>query len=487
MSGNSAAVIQPRLSSVWTRAKAVPRDASAASLAVYVAAAVYGVVFAVAATVYYLGFNEARLDLGDMVQAIWSTAHGHFLQFTTPNGLELSRLGAHADPFLVLLVPLWWIWPSPVGLLVAQALAVAAGAVPVYWLARKHLASGRAAAHMAIAYLLFPATQFNAFTPTSGVHAVSFAVPLLLFAIWYLDEDRLVPFSLVALLAMSTKEEIGAAVGLLGLWYAVRKRRWIVGLTVFVVGFVVTAVDFLFVIPHFASDAFQPFAARYAGVGGTPSGIAHEAVTHPLRLLEAMGSGHKAVYLALLIVPLLGLALLEPLLLLCAVPDLAINLLSSDSNQTTIQFQYTAGIVPFLFAAGIFGIRRLRRDADRTSMLVLVAVMLVAAYSPLFLSSHEIGSALRHDPTRAAKTTALRLVPSSASVSASNQLAGRLSARRHITIFPWRAHADWVVVDRSDPTYESRSRFLAAIRHVTTSGTWKRVFAAHGVEVFRRS
>jgi uncharacterized membrane protein len=487
VSGLGAALPDQQRSTPWTRTREASRRARAASVTVYTTTAIYGLVFAAAVTLYYLGFNEARLDLGDMVQAVWSTSHGHFLQFTTPSGLELSRLGAHADPFLVLLVPLWWIWPSPIALLVVQALAVAAGALPVYWLARKHLRSERAGAHMAVAYLFFPATQFNAFTPTSGVHAISFAVPLLLLAIWFLDENRLFPFVIVALLAVSTKEEIGAAVGILGLWYASRTWRWATGLTIYALGTAVSVVDFLVVIPHFSSNAFHPFAARYADVGGTPTGIAGHAITHPGSLVHAMLSPHKAVYLALMIVPLLGLSLLEPLLLLAAAPDLVINLLSSDPNQTTIQFQYTAGVVPFLFAAGVFGIKRLRRNPDRLSLFALGAVTIVAAYSPLFLSSHEIGAIFRTDPVRAAKTKALSLVPSSDAVSASNQLAGRLSARSRVAIFPWRSSVGWIVVDRNDPTYDNPKNFRAAIRRVEHGHGWRRVFNSEGIEVFRQS
>ncbi len=193
------------------------RSATVARRVVYGGAALYAVVFGVAVVLYYLSFQETRLDLGDMVQAIWSTAHGHLLEFTTPTGRQMSRLGAHVDPFLVLLVPLWWLVPSPLALLVLQALAVAAGALPVYWLTRKHLGSERAAAHMAVAYLLFPATQFNAFTPSDGFHPVSFALPLLMYAIWFLDENRLLPFAAFALVAATTKEEIPAAIGCLGI------------------------------------------------------------------------------------------------------------------------------------------------------------------------------------------------------------------------------------------------------------------------------
>src|SRR5204862_6877609 len=109
-----------------------------------------------------------------------SAAHGHLLQTTPVAGREISRLGIHVDPFLVLLVPFWWLWSSPLMLLVVPALAVSAGALPVYWLARKHLRSDRAAPHFAFASLLFPATQFNALTLKSGFHAGSVAVPLIL-------------------------------------------------------------------------------------------------------------------------------------------------------------------------------------------------------------------------------------------------------------------------------------------------------------------
>lgn len=64
--------------------------------------AVYALLFAAAAAVVYLPFQEQRLDLGDLVQAVWSTAHGHFLQATTPSGHEVVRLGLQADPFLAL-------------------------------------------------------------------------------------------------------------------------------------------------------------------------------------------------------------------------------------------------------------------------------------------------------------------------------------------------------------------------------------------------
>src|SRR5439155_651928 len=75
-------------------------------------------------------YVTGRFDLGNMVQAVWSTAHGRPLQMTDLHGDQISRLAAHVDPILVVFAPLWWIWPSPHMLLVAQARATTGARTP---------------------------------------------------------------------------------------------------------------------------------------------------------------------------------------------------------------------------------------------------------------------------------------------------------------------------------------------------------------------
>ncbi len=255
---------------------------------VYAASATYAAAFVVGACLHYFAYRSGRLDLGDMVQAVWSTAHGDFLGATSSSGVHATRLASHVDPFLALFVPLWWVWPSPLVLLIVQAVAVSAGALPVYWLATKHLGSDRAAAHFALAYLLYPATQFSAFTVATGFHSVSLAVPLVLFAIWFLDEERLLPFAAFALLAALTKEEIPAAIGCLGIWYAVRKRHRLAGSLIAAFGVGASLVNFLVVIPHFAPAGANPFAGRYGEVGGSPTGILHKVVSDPVSFVTSL-------------------------------------------------------------------------------------------------------------------------------------------------------------------------------------------------------
>ena len=458
-------------------------EAAVAARVVYAGMAAYAVLFVFAAVLHYAVFKEARFDLGDMVQAIWNTAHGHVLESTTASGQQASRLGTHVDPFLLLFVPLFWVWSSPVPLLVVQVLAVASGALPVFWLARKHLGSSRAAAHFAFAYLLYPAVQFNAFTIGDGFHPVSLAVPLILFAIWFLDEDRLVAFSAVALLACTTKEEIPLAVGCLGIWFAVRRGRRLLGFGVFAVGLGLTAFNLLWVIPHFSATGGDPFVGRYRAVGGTPRGMAHKLVTDPLAFAHAVASGHKLLYVVLLFVPFLGLWLFEPLLFLGAVPELAINLLSSHGDQTSIGYQYTAGIVPFLVAASVLGASRLGGRGVQLSFWVLVATVFVAALSPLNQLAHDartLGSS-----AVSVKAHALSLVPAGVPVSATNELGGYLSERRHFYTFPTIGRANWIVADGRDSSVNP-PHFRRALRRYEADPAWRIVYSSHGIVVLHR-
>jgi uncharacterized membrane protein len=455
---------------------------------VFSASGLFTLLFAAAAVVEFRAFQGQRLDLGDMTQAVWATAHGHFLRVTTNTGHEFVRLGVHVDPFLALLAPLWWVWPSPLMLLVVQVVAVGLGALPVFWLARRRLGDERAALGFAAAYLIYPATQFNALTD-SGPHPVSFAVPLILFAVWFLDNDRLVLFSLMALLAASTKEQIPLAVGCLGIWYAVTHGRRLVGAAILALGLAGTLVDFLVVIPHFAPGGTEPFKQRYAAVGGTPTGIMHTLVTHPGTIASAAMSSHKLHFMVLLLLPFCGLWLLEPLLLLGALPSAAIDLLSSKPQQTMLGYQYTAGIAPFVVVAAVLGAARLQTRVTPARLATYIVVLTAAfagAHTPLTAAFHDLPAARSSSPLHEAKAHALSLVPAGVSVSATNQLGGYLSNRRFISIFPSLGKARWVVADSNDPDYEIEGPAAAVLQRLKASPEWHVVYAAQGVVVLER-
>ena len=459
--------------------------------------AAYATAFAALSVLRHRAFQTGRFDLGNMVQAVWSTAHGHPLAVTGLRGDEISRLAAHFDPILVAFAPLWLAWPSPDLLLVVQAIAVALGALPVYRLARKHLGSERAGIGFALAYLLYPPTQW---LTLNEFHPVALACPLLLFAIWYLDEDRLVPFAICAVLAATTKEEIAFVVAGLGLWYALARGRRIEGALIAVAGLAVSLIAIEVVIPHFNRAGSSSFFSRYSEVGGSPGGILRTTVTHPWRLFTTGFTGRGLGYVARLALPL-GLAMLAaPVLLLAALPELAINLLSAAPAQTSIRFHYTAGLIPVLVAGAILGSAHLSRSRPGFARAVPTVAVVLALVSNYFLGAIPLwryfpggeqaqataAHVSEHDRIAA---RALRLIPAGAVVSATNSLGGHLSARRRVLSFPFIQDATWIAADETSPGYADRLAPLPAavqLSWLRRNPEWRLVFERDGILIFQR-
>lgn len=462
-----------------------------------VATGAFAAGMSVLAVLQQRAFETGRFDVGNLTQAVWSTAHGRFLEITDLQGEQISRLGAHFDPVVALLAPLWWLWPHPSLLLVVQAVAVALGAVPVFLLARKHLGSEWAGLGFALVYLLYPPTQWLV---VDDFHPVALATPLLLGAIWFLDENRLLPFALCAAVACTTKEQVGLVVAMLGLWHAVSHGRRRAGAVIAVAGVAVAVIATAVVVPRYAPGGGSPFEGRYAAVGGSPAGIAETAVLHPIRLLEAAAERRDADYLFDLLWPLAGLSLLAPLAAATALPELALNLLSSTRTQTSIHYHYTAAAIPGLVAGAVLGVALVYRRRPRVAAMILRGLVLVTLVAGVVLGPLPVwrhvpfGSELATrdhivTPHDRAAARVLRSVPPGVAVSATNTLGAHLSERSRIFSFPVLREARWVAVDLTRPSYldDARGRrFASAYAALRRDPRWSVVRAEDGVIVLRR-
>jgi uncharacterized membrane protein len=447
-------------------------------------------------------FNEFRMqrfDLGNMVQAVWSTANGRPLETTFHTGEQLERLAGHVDPFLALLAPLWIVAPSPLMLAAVQVAACALGALPVYWLGRRHLASDRAAGLLAVAYLAYP---WLAWTALDAIHPVTFAIPLFLFSIWFLDSDRLLPFAVAAMLAAATGELMGLSIAGLGLWYWLARGHRRAGIGVFGAGFAWTLICVKVIVPAFAGRESQ-FYAHYTEVGGSPEGVLRTVVTQPGVILAALTSPADIGYVIALAVPLAGALFLAPGIAIAATPALAAIGLSSFGALNDPRQHYIAGVIPFFFAATVFGLARLpaRKRAPAAGVVLAFSVLFSVLLGP-WPGPGETSWLQRELP--ADRVTALReaiaMVPDDAPVAATNRAGSHLSERRYFYSVPLVERADWVVLDTNDvwvplpPPKGIRSSFgrrapelmRTLVANLASSKNWSKVFDRSGVLVFRR-
>jgi hypothetical protein len=172
--------------------------------------------------------------------------------------------------------------------------------------------------------------------------------------------------------------------------------------------------------------------------------------------------------------------------LIGVLPDLAINLLSSKPEQSTIFYQYAAGIVPFIVAASVLGTARLKRDPRRLSRSVLVVVACLSVISPLVYTGYHLHLARPSNPVHAASKHALSMIPPGVPVSASQTLGAYLSTRRFVAVFPNVQRAQWVAVGPIGTTYDNPRVFRAALARLKASPSWKLLYDSHGISVFKR-
>jgi uncharacterized membrane protein len=442
----------------------------------------------------YADFRYARLDLGNMVQAVWSTAHGRPLETTTSDtGAQIVRLGTHVDPILAALAPLWMVAPTPLTLEAVQIVAVVLGALPLFWLGRRHLRSEQTAALLALAYLAYPWLAWNAI---DALHPVTLAVPLLLFCVWFLDSDRLVAFTVCAVLVATAGELMGLVLAALGIWFAIAHRRR-EGLAIAFAGMGWTLFALYVVVPHYSGEESRYYGA-FEALGGSPLGLLRTAITDPQAIAAAASEGRDFIYLFLLIAPLAAGFLLAPVLAAVALPQLAINLLADDRGTTDPHEHYIAAIVPFLFSAAAIGMARLSPpNRLRAVMLVLTASVtasLMVGPWPGTLLGAPAWDPLPGSPNHLrALEQAVSLVPDGAPVTATNRIGSRLAERRYFYSVPVVGRAEWVVLERADvwiPQAYSGSSEPEVLRafelEIEGSPAWKKVFDEDGVLVLRK-
>jgi uncharacterized membrane protein len=445
----------------------------------------------------FVEFRLGRYDLGNMVQAVWSTAHGRPLEVTDgQTGAQLVRLGSHVDPILAALAPLWLVAPTPLALVAVQVVAVGLGALPVLWLARHHGASERAATLLALAYLAYPWTAWAA---CDVFHPVTLAIPLFLFSVWFLETRRLAAFGVCAVLVLATGELMGLSLAALGVWYALARRERRVGLAMAGVGVAWTLVALYVVVPHFSGGS-SVFYGAFESVGGSPAGVLQTAATDPLAIATALSQGRDVLYLLVLALPVGAAFLLAPGMSAVALPALAVNLLSGFSAMTYPHLHYTAAVLPFLFAAIAIGLGRVSLEARRFRVAVVVLGLCVAGTVAAGPWPGQVGAAPswywgNAEPPERLETLrrAVAVVPDGAPVASTNRIGSHLAARRYAYTVRAIGAAEWIVVDVTDswmPRQAGGEPDPAALRELRArlerSGSWQRVFDEDGVQVFRK-
>jgi uncharacterized membrane protein len=470
----------------------VPRRAVLPLLLVWLLIALYVLNFGTLSILKHAAFQTHTADLGNMDQPIWNTLHGHFLEETKDDGTQSPRLTDHVEPIFALVSLSYLANDGAEAILIVQTLAIALGALPVFWIARRRLKSAWAGVAFAVVYLLLPALQAANLTE---FHAVPLAVAPLLFAFYFIEEERPGWAWLAALIALSVKEEITLLVLMLGLYALAFKRRKLNGALLVAVSLAWFAVATFVIVPHYAQSGQTVYVGRYESLGGGSfGGVLRSAATHPWTLLQMLDRD-RILYLVGLLAGAGFLSLLNPVGLILSAPVLAANVFSDYPAMFSGEYHYSAPVMPFVIIAAIYGAGWLADRMARWGLDRQRAVLVVSAWALLWGFGYNTvaGFAPWSDkfewPQVPAHNRLLARfaaqIPPDAVLSTTPSLFPHLDHRRVIYLYPVVKDAEYVLLDVSGTTdmhpNDVRSSFLDL-----TAGRFGIVDAVDGYVLLRR-
>ncbi len=359
---------------------------------------------------------HTSFDMAIFVQAVWNTAQGDWFYSSIKGGINL--MADHFSPLLGLLALPYKLWPDPRNLLLMQALAAAACVFPLYRLAAFRHGSERPALLFVLAFLLYlpvrNAVRFD-------FHPEILAMPLLLWAFYFVETGRRGAASVFLFLTLLSKEGAAPvlfAFGLFCVFFRPGARRFGFFWMVLSILYFFTAI--YVIIPKVLGESYFYLDANFLSWVRDPSG-----------LISHLARPSTIAYGVKIFAPFAFLSFLDFPAFFLTWPSLAQNLLSRNEATRSIFFQYTAYLTPFVVVSAIYGAARIRSFRGM-AYAVLGASLFMTGISEFHVMRNE---AEAYRAEYADFQNMMRGIPADNSVRTHEFLAPHLAHRREIHIY----------------------------------------------------
>jgi len=318
----------------------------------YIGILIYIIILTAISWFKYLKLGYNALDL-----AIYNNA---FFNATAGNGFWSSIQGHHYfadhfEPLLYLLLPLYWLFKSPLNLLLWQSIILASASIPIYLIA-KNIVSQKLAVLLALSWLLNPlAWNINLYE----WHLLPLAIPLLLLVYYFYLKNNFKYYFVFLLLALLVREDVALAVGGFFLLALIEKKSWRWWLTPLLGSLIYFTISNL-VISYFNTNASR-FSVYYEWLLTTNLG---QCILHFFSLgnLEIL----LGLLLAFLFLPLAG----KKYLILATGPLLQFILGEPGGSNIIVDTHYSSLFIPALIISSLWGLKNLSHKNTKFSKLL---------------------------------------------------------------------------------------------------------------------
>ena len=318
------------------------------------------VVISLITCVRYLNFSSPNFDFGVFVN-MFHNMRVTGLPMTTNerNGL-LSHFAVHLSPVYYLILPFYIVFPSPLTLQIAQAVALGSSVFPMYLICRQKKLSRLTSLFFCAVVAFFPGMVGGTFY---DLHENCFLMPLLLWTFYFFERGKFLPVLVFSLLVCMVKEDAPVYIVFFAIYAFMAKssseQRMRRLKAVIYAGFAL--IYFYFALKYLQARGigimdwrYGQYAAPDDGLVGVLKGI---LINPSLVFYNVFADNtlEKLLFMIQLLLPLLFLPFFtkKPARLILICPMLLVNLMPTWRYQYNIGFQYQFGSGAFLIYAAL--------------------------------------------------------------------------------------------------------------------------------------
>ncbi|MBQ8378211.1 MAG: DUF2079 domain-containing protein [Oscillospiraceae bacterium] len=391
-------------------------------------------------------------DFGIFSQMFYYMKEGFIPYTTCERDKLLSHFAVHFSPIYYLLLPFYFIFPSPVTLLVLPPLISASGIIPLVFICKKYKHSNLTTLFLTICYMGIPAiTGGNLYY----IHENVFLSPLLLW-MFYFFEKKNVPLTVVfAFLVMLVKEDAPVYIFVFALYLLISKRNKSLGLLLMGLAIIYFAFVLSF-LERFGEGAmvgrFENF--NKSGEPITLIGVIMTAFSNPAYLISECFENNRMMFLLQFFIPLMFMPFFTTKLsrFILLFPIVIVNLLSDYGYQHEMGYQYVFGPLAFVIYLCVMNSADMEK-VKRSKHLLLSATASVMVFFSMYYGRLDVVESYRNNmPEHIAVQKAIEVIPDDASVAASTFFVANLSQREEIyELESTKQKAEYYVLDLRYP------------------------------------
>lgn len=469
--------------------------------------AFYGLSLSYFALLDHRNLGTHIYDLGIYDNVFWRTSHGDFLGCSYCKAE--THTSAHFDPIIAVFSPLYLLAPRAETILLLQSFWLGTGVFPLYLLARHRLANPWMGVALGGVYVLYPALHgANMF----DFHSLTMSVPLILWAIYFIDSGAKWRYWLVLTLFLFTREDMSLLACFFGA-YAMMQRRPVTGLVTIAVSLSWLAFVKLKMMTDpglLMAGGKDSFSYIYFYEDMIPhedeglKGLVISLLTNPAFVIKVLLFEDKVFFFLALLLPLLFLPVVSGKKTVIMVYGLIFIGLASRKHVFSLHFQYSAVFFPVLLASMPDAIDRAATGRIARALALsrhrLRWTLIWTSFVATLLTSYKFGVFWGNDHFKAGWNRLVRnpkedrkkryaavqemveRIGPDASVSSSSGLGPHVSNRRDVYKWPVSKKADFLLLG----TDNFDDKDVRRLERMLKKGEFRWVMEGEGIELFER-